>query len=196
VDRGKVDLMDVSPKQMVSVATALIPFLENDDVTRALMGSNMQRQAVPLLCADAPIIGTGMEYKAARDSGVVIIAKDSGTVEKVTANEIVLKNGAGKRVPHRLLKFMRSNQGTCVNQRPLVSKGQKVEAGQIIADGPSTFHGELALGKNPLIGFMTWEGYNYEDAILLNENLVEADVYTSIHIEEYEAEARDTKLGA
>ncbi|MDR1532990.1 MAG: DNA-directed RNA polymerase subunit beta [Clostridiales bacterium] len=196
VDRLKVDLMDVSPKQMVSVATSLIPFLENDDVTRALMGSNMQRQAVPLLCTDAPIVGTGMEYKTAVDSGVVVAAKESGVVDKVTANEIVVKTTENKRVSHKLLKFLRSNQGTCINQRPLVAKGQSVTAGQIIADGPSTSHGELALGKNPLIGFMTWEGYNYEDAILLNEQLVEADVYTSIHIEEYEAEARDTKLGA
>jgi DNA-directed RNA polymerase subunit beta len=188
--------MDVSPKQIVSVATALIPFLENDDVTRALMGSNMQRQAVPLISADSPIVGTGMEYKTARDSGVVILSKQSGTVERVTANQIVIKNNDGTKSVYKLTKFLRSNQGTCINQRPIVNKGQAVEAGEIIADGPSTQNGELALGKNPLIGFMTWEGYNYEDAILLSEKLVEDDVYTSVHIEEYEAEARDTKLGA
>ncbi|MDR2903587.1 MAG: DNA-directed RNA polymerase subunit beta, partial [Clostridiales bacterium] len=191
-----IDLMDVSPKQIVSVATALIPFLENDDVTRALMGSNMQRQAVPLISADSPIVGTGMEYKTARDSGVVILSKQSGTVERVTANQIVIKNNDGTKSVYKLTKFLRSNQGTCINQRPIVNKGQAVEAGEIIADGPSTQNGELALGKNPLIGFMTWEGYNYEDAILLSEKLVEDDVYTSVHIEEYEAEARDTKLGA
>ena len=190
-----IDMMDVSPKQIVSVATALIPFLENDDVTRALMGSNMQRQAVPLLATDSPIIGTGMEYKAARDSGVVIIAKQAGVVQTVVADEIVIKSDDGKLTSYRLTKFMRSNQGTCVNQRPIVSQGQRVEAGEIIADGPSTDGGELALGKNPLIGFMTWEGFNYEDAILLSEKLVEEDVYTSIHIEEYEIESRDTKLG-
>ena len=195
VDAFKIDLMDVSPKQIVSVATALIPFLENDDVTRALMGSNMQRQAVPLMSTDAPIVGTGMEYITARDSGVVMISEYDGTVEKVTANEVVLAKSTGGKKVYRLTKFMRSNQGTCINQRPLVSKGQEIKKGHIIADGPSTQKGELALGKNPLIGFMTWEGYNYEDAILLSEKLVEDDVYTSIHIEEYEAEARDTKLG-
>ena len=196
LDRDQIDLMDVSPKQIVSVATALIPFLENDDVTRALMGSNMQRQAVPLINADSPIVGTGMEYKTARDSGVVIIARQSGVVERVAASQIVIKNDDNSKTVYKLTKFLRSNQGTCINQRPIVNKGQRVEAGEIIADGPSTQEGELALGKNPLIGFMTWEGYNYEDAILLSEKLVEDDVYTSIHIEEYEAEARDTKLGA
>ncbi len=195
VERNKIDLMDVSPKQIVSVATALIPFLENDDVTRALMGSNMQRQAVPLLCTESPVVGTGMEYKTAKDSGVVVIATEDGVVDKVTASEIVIKNNSGIKKNYRLTKFLRSNQGTCINQRPIVSKGQVIKDGDIIADGPSTQRGELALGKNPLIGFMTWEGYNYEDAILLSEKLVEADVYTSIHIEEYESEARDTKLG-
>ena len=195
LEAAAIDMMDVSPKQIVSVATALIPFLENDDVTRALMGSNMQRQAVPLLCTDSPVIGTGMEFKAARDSGVVVIAKEAGVVDSVAANEVVIRGGDGKRSVYKLTKFMRSNQGTCINQRPLVFKGQVVEAGEIIADGPSTDNGELALGKNPLIGFMTWEGFNYEDAILLSEKLVEEDVYTSIHIEEYELESRDTKLG-
>ena len=195
IDRKTVELMDVSPKQMVSVATALIPFLENDDVTRALMGSNMQRQAVPLLTTESPLVGTGMEYKTARDSGVVVIAKGAGVVERVEASRIVIRNRDGGKDTYPLLKFTRSNQGTCINQKPLVSKGEVVEKGQIIADGPSTEKGELALGKNPLIGFMTWEGYNYEDAILLSERLVEEDVYTSIHIEEYESEARDTKLG-
>ncbi|NLK97767.1 MAG: DNA-directed RNA polymerase subunit beta [Epulopiscium sp.] len=195
IDVNKVDLMDVSPKQLVSVATAMIPFLENDDANRALMGSNMQRQAVPLLKTDAPIVGTGMEYKAARDSGVVVIAKEGGTVERVSATEIVIRTDKGERHTYKLLKFLRSNQGTCINQRAIVDKGQRVEAGEVIADGPSTDQGEIALGKNPLIGFMTWEGYNYEDAVLLSERLVQDDVYTSIHIEEYEAEARDTKLG-
>jgi len=195
VDRSKIDLMDVSPKQLVSVATALIPFLENDDVARALMGSNMQRQAVPLLNTAAPIVGTGMEYKTAKDSGVVIIAREDGVVEKLSADRIVIRGDNGGRESYHITKFMRSNQGTCINQRPIVDKGDRVKKGQIIADGPSTSEGELALGKNPLIGFMTWEGFNYEDAILLSEKLVEEDVYTSIHIEEYEAEARDTKLG-
>ncbi len=195
VDSSKIDLMDVSPKQIVSVATALIPFLENDDVTRALMGSNMQRQAVPLLSTDAPIVGTGMEYKTARDSGVTVVAKADGVVERVTADEIVIRKDNGSKDVYKLIKFLRSNQGTCINQRPIVQKGQTVKTRDIIADGPSTNEGELALGKNPLIGFMTWEGFNYEDAILLSEKLVEDDVYTSIHIEEYEAEARDTKLG-
>ncbi len=195
VDRSEVQLMDVSPKQMVSVATALIPFLENDDANRALMGSNMQRQAVPLLTTDSPIVGTGMEYKAAKDSGIAIVAKKGGVVEKLSANEIVIKNDEGQRDVYHLIKFQRSNQGTCLNQRPIVNKGERVEAGRIIADGASTSNGELALGKNPLIGFMTWEGYNYEDAVLLSEKLVQEDVYTSVHIEEYEAEARDTKLG-
>ncbi len=195
VDCHKIDLMDVSPKQIVSVATALIPFIENDDVTRALMGSNMQRQAVPLLTTNTPVIGTGMEYKTAKDSGVTVIARKDGWIEKVTAAEIIVRNEEGGRDVYRMIKFLRSNQGTCINQRPLVTKGQKIKAGDIIADGPSTENGELALGKNPLIGFMTWEGYNYEDAILLSERLVSEDVYTSIHIEEYEAESRVTKLG-
>ena len=194
-DPSRIDLMDISPKQIVSVATALIPFLENDDVSRALMGSNMQRQAVPLMTTESPTVGTGMEYKAAIDSGVVAIAKKAGKVEEVTASHVVIRSGNGSKDFYKLTKFMRSNQGTCINQRPIVRKGQLVEAGEVIADGPSTDNGEIALGKNPLIGFMSWEGYNYEDAILLSENLVRDDVYTSIHIEEYEAEARDTKLG-
>ncbi|MCI8608267.1 MAG: DNA-directed RNA polymerase subunit beta [Firmicutes bacterium] len=194
--REKIDYMDVSPKQVVSVATAMIPFLENDDANRALMGSNMQRQAVPLLVAEAPIVGTGMEYKAARDSGVVILAKNSGTVEFVDAEKIVItRDDNNQRDSYPLLKFKRSNQGTCINQRPIVSHGEHVEAGEVIADGPSTDLGEIALGKNLLIGFMTWEGYNYEDAIILNERLLMEDVLTSLHIEEYESEARDTKLG-
>ena len=193
---SRIDLMDVSPKQLVSVATALIPFLENDDVTRALMGSNMQRQAVPLLVTDSPIVGTGMEYKTAKDSGVVVVAKNSGVVEKVDAAEIVIKTENGKRDRYELIKFKRSNQSNCMNQRPIVKNGDVITAGDIIADGPSTKNGELALGKNPLIGFMTWEGYNYEDAVLLSEKLVAEDVYTSIHIEQHESEARDTKLGA
>jgi len=191
---NEVDLMDVSPKQIVSVATALIPFLENDDVSRALMGSNMQRQAVPLIKTDSPIVGTGMEYKTAKDSGVCIIARRDGVVESVSASSIVIATAAGKE-HYKVVKFIRSNQGTCVNQKPIVKIGDHVKAGDIIADGPSTQNGELALGQNPLIGFMSWEGYNYEDAILLSERLVEDDVYTSIHIEEYESEARDTKLG-
>ena len=192
----EVDYMDVSPKQVVSVATAMIPFLENDDANRALMGSNMQRQAVPLLITDAPIIGTGMEHRAAKDSGVVVLAKNSGVIDKVTAKEIVIKrDDNGQKDRYKLLKFKRSNQGTCINQRPIVSKGEVVKAGDVIADGPSTDFGEIALGRNCLIGFMTWEGYNYEDAILINEKLVMEDALTSIHIEEYEAEARDTKLG-
>ena len=196
IEPSKIDLMDVSPKQLVSVATALIPFLENDDVTRALMGSNMQRQAVPLLVTDSPIVGTGMEYKTAKDSGVVVVAKNDGVVEKVDAARIVIKTANGSRDEYELIKFKRSNQSNCMNQRPIVDLGDTVKAGDIIADGPSTKDGELALGKNPLIGFMTWEGYNYEDAVLLSEKLVAEDVYTSIHIEEYESEARDTKLGA
>jgi DNA-directed RNA polymerase subunit beta len=195
VENSKVDYMDVSPKQVVSVATAMIPFLENDDANRALMGSNMQRQAVPLLKTESPIVGTGMEYKAAKDSGVVCLAKEEGTVEKVTADEIVIRTDSGERDTYKLLKYLRSNQGTCINQRPIVNKGERVEKRQIIADGPSTDNGEIALGKNVLIGFMTWEGYNYEDAILISEKLVKDDVFTSIHIEEYESEARDTKLG-
>ena len=195
LDADKIDLMDVSPKQLVSVATALIPFLENDDVTRALMGSNMQRQAVPLLTTEAPVVGTGMEHKTAKDSGVVIVCKSDGIVEKVDASEIVIKTNSGAKEVYKLSKFKRSNQSNCMNQRPIIEKGQQVYANEIIADGPSTKDGELALGKNPLIGFMTWEGYNYEDAVLLSEKLVSEDVYTSIHIEEYECEARDTKLG-
>jgi len=195
VESEKIDFMDVSPKQVVSVATAMIPFLENDDANRALMGSNMQRQAVPLLKPESPIVGTGMEYKAAKDSGVVVLAKESGVVEKVSANEIVIRTDSGKKDTYKLLKFLRSNQGTCINQRPIVSKGERVEKGTIIADGPATDNGEIALGRNVLVGFITWEGYNYEDAILINEKLVRDDVFTSIHIEEYEAEARDTKLG-
>lgn len=194
-DISEVDLMDVSPKQIVSVATAMIPFLENDDANRALMGANMQRQAVPLIRTDSPIIGTGMEYKAAIDSGVVVVAKEGGVAERVAANEIIIRTDDGRRDTYKLIKFARSNQGTCMNQRPIISRGDRVEKGDVIADGPSTDHGELALGKNPLIGFMTWEGYNFEDAILLSERLVEDDTYTSVHIEEYEAEARDTKLG-
>ena len=194
---SKVDFMDVSPKQVVSVATAMIPFLENDDANRALMGSNMQRQAVPLLRTDSPIIGTGMEYKAAKDSGVVVLAKEEGTVQKVSADEIVIKQKkTGTLDKYNLIKFARSNQGTCINQKPIVSQGDKVKKGDIIADGPSTDKGEIALGRNLLIGFMTWEGYNYEDAMLVNEKLVRDDILTSIHIEEYECEARDTKLGA
>ena len=195
VDRSQIHLMDVSPKQMVSVATALIPFLENDDANRALMGSNMQRQAVPLMVTDSPIVGTGMEYKTAKDSGICAIAKNSGVVERVSANEIVIRNDESMRDTYKLIKYQRSNQSTCLNQKPIVNVGDRVEAGQIIADGASTCQGELALGKNPLIGFMTWEGYNYEDAVLLSEKLVQDDVYTSVHINEFEVDARDTKLG-
>ena len=192
----QVDYMDVSPKQVVSVATAMIPFLENDDANRALMGANMQRQAVPLLQAESPVIGTGMEYKAAKDSGVVVLSGEEGSVEKVSSDLIIIKDDEGNKHTHKLLKFRRSNQGTCINQKPIVQIGERVKKGDIIADGPSTSNGEIALGRNLLIGFMTWEGYNYEDAILLNERLVKEDVLTSIHIEEYESEARDTKLGA
>ena len=196
VNRDKIDYMDVSPKQVVSVATAMIPFLENDDANRALMGSNMQRQAVPLMVTDAPIIGTGMEYRAAKDSGVVVLAKHTGTVIYVDADSIRIQRDDGEGVDsYKLLKFKRSNNGTCINQRPIVFKGEHVEAEECIADGPSTQNGEVALGKNLLIGFMTWEGYNYEDAVILNEKLIMNDVLTSIHIEEYESEARDTKLG-
>ena len=187
--------MDVSPKMVFSVATALIPFLENDDANRALMGSNMQRQAVPLLTTEAPVVGTGMEPKAAVDSGVCVVAKKSGEITHVASNLIKMTCDDGEKVEFHLTKFARSNQSNCYNQRPIVVKGEHVEACQVIADGPSTSEGELALGKNPLIGFMTWEGYNYEDAVLLSERLVQDDVYTSVHIEEYEAEARDTKLG-
>ncbi|MCP2241149.1 DNA-directed RNA polymerase subunit beta [Thermoanaerobacterium thermosaccharolyticum] len=195
VPREEVDFMDVSPKQVVSVATAMIPFLENDDANRALMGSNMQRQAVPLLVPQAPIVGTGIEYKAARDSGVVNIARNSGVVERVTADKIVIRTDDGRRDEYELLKFKRSNQGTCINCRPIVNEGDRVEKGQVISDGPSTELGEIALGRNVLVGFMPWEGYNYEDAILISEELVKEDALTSIHIEEYESEARDTKLG-
>ncbi len=195
IEREKVDFMDVSPKMVVSVATAMIPFLENDDANRALMGANMQRQAVPLMVTDNPIVGTGMEYKAAVDSGVVICAKEDGVVTEVDADKIVITNELGVEHAYRLIKFKRSNQGNCVNQRPIVVKGEKVSAGDVIADGPATKNGEIALGKNALIGFMTWEGYNYEDAVLINEKLVYNDVYTSIHIEEYELECRETKLG-
>ncbi len=194
--KKKVDLMDVSPKMVFSVATSMIPFLENDDANRALMGSNMQRQAVPLLRTEAPVVGTGMEAKAAVDSGVCIVAKHAGIVEKSSSTEIVVKCDNGTRDTYHVIKFSRSNQGNCMNQRPIVFKGDRVEVGDVLADGPSTAEGEIALGKNPLIGFMTWEGYNYEDAVLLSERLVQEDVYTSVHIEEYEAEARDTKLGA
>ena len=194
-ERSMFDYMDVSPKMVFSVATALIPFLQNDDANRALMGSNMQRQAVPLLTTEAPVVGTGMEAKTAVDSGVCIVARKSGTVLRSTSTDISIKNDDGTKDDYHLTKFMRSNQSNCYNQRPIVNQGEHVEAGDVIADGPSTSQGELALGKNPLIGFMTWEGYNYEDAVLLSEKLVQNDVYTSVHIEEYEAESRDTKLG-
>ncbi|OOB80196.1 MAG: DNA-directed RNA polymerase subunit beta, partial [Epulopiscium sp. Nuni2H_MBin003] len=195
-DYKEIDLMDISSRQIVSVATAMIPFLENDDANRALMGANMQRQAVPLIKTNSPIVGTGMEHKAARDSGVLVIAEEDGIAESVTANKIVILQDTGKKRIYNLTKFTRSNQGTCINQRPLINKGDRVKKGEIIADGPSTDNGELALGQNPLIGFMTWEGYNFEDAILLSERLVKEDIYTSVHIEEYEVEARDTKVGA
>ena len=194
-ERNKIDFMDVSPKMVFSVATAMIPFLENDDANRALMGSNMQRQAVPLLVTEAPVVGTGMEMKAAVDSGNCVVAKEGGVVERAESNRIIIKKEDGNRDEYKLAKFVRSNQGTCMNQRPIVAKGDVIEKGQVIADGPSTSGGEIALGKNPLIGFMTWEGYNYEDAVLLSERLVQEDVYTSVHITEYETEARDTKLG-
>ncbi len=195
VPPNRVDCMDVSPKQMVSIATALIPFLEHDDANRALMGSNMQRQAVPLLKTESPYVGTGMEYKAAKDSGVCAIAKKGGIVERSTADQIIIRQDDTLLGRYKLLKYSRSNQGTCINQKPIVKKGERVEAGQIIADGPSTDHGELALGRNVLVAFMTWEGYNYEDAILISEKLIREDYYTSIHIEEFESDARDTKLG-
>ena len=194
-DKSMFDYMDVSPKMVFSVATALIPFLENDDANRALMGSNMQRQAVPLLVTEEPVVGTGMEPKAAVDSGVCVVAKKSGTVDRAVSDEITVTNDDGTKEVYHLTKFMRSNQSNCYNQKPIVSKGEHIEAGQVIADGPSTHNGEMALGKNPLIAFMTWEGYNYEDAVLLSERLVQEDIYTSVHIEEHEAEARDTKLG-
>ncbi len=195
VDREKVDYMDISPKMVVSVATAMIPFLENDDANRALMGANMQRQAVPLIKTEAPVVGTGMEYKAAVDSGTVLLSKHNGTVAHVSADKVIVRSEDGELHSYEIIKFLRSNQGTCINQRPVVKKGDSIKVGDVIADGPATDHGEIALGKNALIGFMTWEGYNYEDAVLLNEKLVRNDVYTSIHIEEYEIEARDTKLG-
>ena len=195
VPADQVDYIDVSPKQVVSVSTAMIPFLENDDANRALMGCNMQRQAVPLLVPEAPFVGTGMEYKAAHDSGVVLLSKHAGVVSSVAADEIVIQDDNGEKHSYHLSKFVRSNQGTCINQRPRVSQGERIEVGDLLADGPSTENGEIALGRNMLIGFMTWEGYNYEDAVLLNERLVKEDVYTSIHIEEYECEARVTKLG-
>ncbi len=194
-DAEQIDYMDASPRMLVSVATAMIPFLENDDNTRALMGSNMQKQAVPLMVTDAPFVGTGMEYKAAVDSGAVVVARESGVVEKVCADLIVILNDEGRKDAYHLIKFKRSNQSTCVNQRPIVNEGDRVAKGQVIADGPATANGEIALGKNALIGFMTWEGYNYEDAVLLNERLVREDIYTSIHIEEHSIEERDTKLG-
>ncbi|MCM1149624.1 MAG: DNA-directed RNA polymerase subunit beta [Butyricicoccus sp.] len=195
VDRERVDYVDISPRMMVSIATAMIPFLENDDANRALMGANMQRQAVPLMTTQAPIVATGIEHKCAVDSGVVVLAEGSGTVQKVSANNVTIRYDSGEIKNYELIKFARSNQGTCFNQRPIVSAGERVENGDVIADGPSTAQGELSLGKNILVGFMTWEGYNYEDAILLNERMVKEDVFTSIHIEEYETEARDTKLG-
>ena len=195
VDRKDVDLMDVSPRMMVSVATAFIPFLEHDDANRALMGANMQRQAVPLLKTEAPVVATGMEYKAAVDSGTIPLAESDGVVTRVTAREVVVQYDNGEEKTYHLTKFLRSNQSTCINMRPIVDLGERVKAGDVLADGPSTDRGEIALGKNALIGFMTWEGYNYEDAVLLNERLVRDDVYTSIHIEEYESESRDTKLG-
>ena len=194
-EKRMFDYMDVSPKMVFSVATALIPFLQNDDANRALMGSNMQRQAVPLLTTEAPVVGTGMEVKSAVDSGVCVVAEEGGIVERSTSTEITIKQADKTKKTYKLTKFLRSNQSNCYNQRPIVVKGERVEKGQVIADGPSTSNGEMALGKNPLIGFMTWEGYNYEDAVLLSERLVQNDVYTSVHIEEYEAEARDTKLG-
>ncbi len=195
VAADRVHYMDVSPKQLVGVSASLIPFLENDDANRALMGANMQRQAVPLLITDAPIVGTGMEHKVAKDSGAVVLARNSGTVVSVNAAQIIIKTDDGKTDTYKLLKFKRSNQGSCINQRPIVNKGDRVEKGDVIADGPSTDHGDLALGRNTLIAFMPWEGYNYEDAILISERLVKEDAFTSIHIEEHEAEARDTKLG-
>ena len=196
VEKDKVQYIDVSPKQLVSIAAAMIPFLEHDDAKRALMGSNMQRQAVPLMITESPMIGTGIEYRAAKDSGILVLAEDDGVIEKVTAEAITVKYNNGKTVTHRLRKFKRTNGGTCINQKPIVKKGEKVKKGDSIADGPSTQNGEMALGKNVLIAFSTWEGYNYEDAVLLSERLVKEDVFTSIHIEEYECECRDTKLGA
>ena len=193
--RDEIDYMDVSPRMLVSVATAMIPFLENDDANRALMGANMQRQAVPLLRPEAPIVATGMEYKAGYNSGVVVIAKNDGIVERVSADKITIRTGKTTTDEYDIIKFMRSNQGTCINQRPIVSEGETVKKGQVIADGPSTDHGEISLGKNVLVGYTTWEGYNYEDAVLISERIVSEDIYTSIHIEEFEIEARETKLG-
>ena len=195
VPRTEADFMDVSPKMVVSVATAMIPFLENDDANRALMGSNMQKQAVPLLKSEAPIVGTGMEYQAGVDSGVCVLSKEDGVIKSVSADKVVVHYDSGKDEVFHLIKFTRSNQSTCVNQVPVVSVNQRVKAGEVLADGPATDHGEISLGKNALIGFMTWEGYNYEDAVLISEKVVREDVYTSIHIEEYEIESRDTKLG-
>ena len=184
VDKNEVQYIDVSPKQLVSIAAAMIPFLENDDAKRSLMGSNMQRQAVPLMTTEAPIIATGIEYRAAMDSGILILAEDDGVVEKVTGDTITMKYNNGKTVVHKLRKFKRTNGGTCINQRPIVRKGEMVKKGDALADGPATKDGEMALGKNMLVAFSTWEGYNYEDAILLNERLVQEDIFTSIHIEE------------
>ena len=195
VDREKVDYIDVSPKMMVSIATAMIPFLENDDANRALMGANMQRQAVPLLTTQAPIVATGMEHKNCIDSEIAVLAEGDGEVTRVSATNVTVRYDGGDVVDYPLIKFLRSNHGTCINQRPIVSLRDRVKKGDVIADGPSTNQGEISLGKNILMGFMTWEGYNYEDAILLNERMVKDDVFTSIHIEEYETEARDTKLG-
>ena len=196
VESDKVQYVDVSPKQLVSIAAAMIPFLEHDDAKRALMGANMQRQAVPLMITESPIVGTGIEYRAAKDSGILVLAEEDGVIEKVTGDSITVKYDNGKKVVHKLRKFKRTNGGTCINQKPIVKKGEKVKKGDAIADGPSTQNGEMALGKNVLVAFSTWEGYNYEDAILLNERLVKEDVFTSIHIEEYDCECRDTKLGA
>ena len=196
VEPGRIDYIDVSPRQVISVATAMIPFLDHDDANRALMGSNMQRQAVPLLRPEAAYVATGIEYKAAKDSGVCVIAREDGFVKKVSADTIVIEDELHETHTYKLIKFARSNQSTCINQRPIVSAGEKVKKGDVIADGPSTDHGEIGLGRNVLIGFMTWEGYNYEDAVLLSEELVKNDVFTSIHLEKYECEARDTKLGA
>ena len=195
VDRELVDYVDVSPRQLVSVAAAMIPFVEHDDVKRSLMGSNMQRQAVPLLTSEAPIVGTGIEYRAAKDSGITVTAKSDGLVMKVTSDEITVKTSENKKEVYKLRKCKRTNGGTCINQRPVVTRGEKIKAGDILADGPSTKNGEMSLGKNVLIAYTTWEGYNYEDAILISERLVKEDVYTSIHIEEYDCECRDTKLG-
>jgi len=196
VARENVEYVDVSPKQLVSIAAAMIPFLEHDDAKRSLMGANMQRQAVPLMITDSPIVGTGIEYRAAKDSGILVLAEEDGVIEKVSGDAITVKYNGGKTITHKLHKFKRTNGGTCINQKPIVKNGEKVKKGDAIADGPSTQNGEMALGKNVLVAFSTWEGYNYEDAILINEKLVKEDVFTSIHIEEYDCECRDTKLGA